>query len=81
MQNKGKATMVQNILDDRSHVFRLPAEEAVVAAHEFFDRKNCDANYQDPFNHPEFREHKRGFSCGDWFAYRQTNEYQLDGQA
>lgn len=78
MQNKGKTTIVQNILDDRSHIFCLPAQEAVVAAHELFDREDCNASSKDPVEHPEFRVHKRGFSCGDWFAYSPAGEDELD---
>ena len=74
MQDRPERTFVQNILDDRSHVFHLPAPEAVVAAHEFFDRENYDTPYRDPQNHPQFKVHKRGFSCGDWIAYNQTDE-------
>ncbi|MFZ2446040.1 MAG: hypothetical protein WAW37_06770 [Syntrophobacteraceae bacterium] len=77
MRNKGKSTIVHNILDDRSHVFSLPAHEAVVAAYECFDRKRCGASYLDPRRHPAFREHKRGYSCGDWIAYRQADEDQV----
>jgi hypothetical protein len=78
MQDRRKATIVQNIMDDRLHVSHLPAHEAVVAAHECLDRKDCVSKYRNPLTHPEFRVHKRGYSCGDWFAYRQTDEDLLD---
>jgi hypothetical protein len=78
MQDSSKTTIVQNIMDDRLYVFHLPAEKAVVAAHECFDRQNCQASYQDPIEHPDFREHKRGFSCGDWIAFKQAGEDDAD---
>ena len=74
-------TIVQNIMDDRLYVFPLPAEKAVVAACELFDRQSCRANYQDPLKHPDFREHKRGFSCGDWIAFKQVDEDDGDQSA
>jgi hypothetical protein len=78
MEDSGRTTIVQNIMDDRLHVFLLPARKAVVAAYEFFDRQNCRANYHDPLKHPDFREHKRGFSCGDWIAFKQVDEDDVD---
>jgi hypothetical protein len=78
MDHDSRTTIVQNILDDRLYVFSLPAEKAVVAACELFDRQSCRANYQDPLKHPDFREHKRGFSCGDWIAFKQADEDDVD---
>ncbi|MFZ0931431.1 MAG: hypothetical protein WAN11_22695 [Syntrophobacteraceae bacterium] len=78
MEDDSRMTIVQNIMDDRLCVFPLPAEEAVVAAHEFFDRQNCQESYHDPLKHPDFREHKRGFSCGDWIAFKQVGEDDVD---
>ena len=63
---------------DRLYVFHLPAEKAVVAAHEFFDRHNRLADYHNPHEHPDFREHKRGFSCGNWIAFKQVDEDDVD---
>ncbi|MGA2228916.1 MAG: hypothetical protein ABSH41_31150 [Syntrophobacteraceae bacterium] len=74
MVDSGKTTIVQNIMDDRLFVFALPASKAVVAAHEFFDRRNFQANYHDPYEHPDLREYKRGFSCGDWIAHKEVDE-------
>ena len=73
-----RLTIVQNIMDNRLRLFRLPAGKAVVAAHELFDRRNCVANYRNPHEHPDFREHKRGFSCGDWIAFKQADEDDAD---
>jgi hypothetical protein len=78
MEDNSRTTIVQNIMDDRLLVFPLPAAEAVVAACELFDRRNCAANCQDPLKHPDFREHKRGFSCGDWIAFKQADEDDVD---
>lgn len=74
MEDKRTTTVVQNIMDDRSYVLLLPARMAVVAAHEFFDLHNFQANYHEPLKHPDFSEHKQGFSCGDWIAFKETNE-------
>lgn len=78
MEDKRKTTFVQNIMDNRLIVFSLPAREAVVAAHEFFDGRNFQSNNPDPLKHPDFREHKRGFSCGDWIAFKQVGEDDVD---
>jgi hypothetical protein len=78
MEDSSTTTIVQNIMDDRLYVFALPARKAVVAAHEFFDRLNCQSNYHDPIKHPDLREHKRGFSCGDWVAFRPVDEDDVD---
>jgi hypothetical protein len=65
-------------MDDRLHVFPLSTRKADVAAYELLDRHNCQANYHDPLKHPDFREHKRGFSCGDWIAFKQVDEDDVD---
>ena len=78
MEDSGRMTIVQNIMDDRLCVFPLPAQKAVVAAYEFFERQDCRACYHDPLKHPDFREHKRGFSCGDWIAFKQADEDDVD---
>ena len=78
MADDSRTTIVQNIMDDRLYVFPLPAAKAVVAACELFEGQNGRANYHDPFKHPDFREHKRGFSCGDWIAFKQADEDDVD---
>ncbi len=78
MESGSRTTIVQNIMDDRLYVFPLPPEKAVVAACELFERQNCRANYHDPLKHPAFREHKRGFSCGDWIAFKQADKVDVD---
>ncbi len=78
MEDKRKTTLVQNIMDDRSYVLCLPARMAVVAAHEFFDRHDFQTNYREPLKHSDFSEHKRGFSCGDWIAFKEVDDDNIN---
>lgn len=64
-------TLVMNLMDDRKKVYELPAERAVVVAYEQFEKGNRTlVNYHDPSTHPRFEEHRLGFACGDWIAYK-----------
>ena len=66
-------TEVLNLMDGRIAVFSLSADMAVVAAYEQFEKGNFDAaSYLHPTEHPHFREHRLGYSCEDWIAYRET---------
>lgn len=46
-------TVVMNLLDDRTSLYDMPPDNAVVAAYEQFERNNfAVASYPDPHNHP-----------------------------
>jgi hypothetical protein len=65
-------TEVINLMDGRVHVLPLAADMAVVAAYEQFEKGGYAVNaYQQPSEHPLFNEHRLGFSCGDWIAYKK----------
>lgn len=68
-------TVVMNLLDDRTRQYDMAPDKAVIAAYEQFERNNfAVASYPDPQNHPEFSEHRRGYACGDWIAYKKQGE-------
>ena len=69
--NERIRTVVLNLMDGREEVFSLSARQAVVAASEKDTRGIVDLDGSpDPSTHPDFREHRLGFSCGDWIAYK-----------
>lgn len=68
---KPPRTIVYNILDDRSKVYDLPPDMAVVAAFqecEFEDGGIADRLFSD---YPQCKEYHRGFACGDWIAFKE----------
>lgn len=66
-------TVVLNLADGRETSFILPPNQAVVAAFEMFEAGGREiTGATDPVQHPHFREHRLGYSCGDWIAYRES---------
>ncbi len=69
--NDRQNTAVTNLLDDRTVIYNLPPDQAVVAAFEEHDRDAFDAlSRLIPEEHPFFKEYSRGYACGDWIAYK-----------
>ena len=76
MIEKKSMTAVINLMDDRKKVYRLAPEEAVVAAYEEFEHGvSVGAEHIDPHRHPEFKEYRRGFACGDWVTLKDPTGY------
>lgn len=70
-------TIVTNLMNNRQKAYDLPPEEAVVAAFEEFERGNTAPElHLFPQKHPFFEEHRHGFACGDWIAYKRRLVYQ-----
>lgn len=68
-------TVVMNLMDDRTKVYHLPPDRAVVVAYEQLEEGNSlIVNYKDPATHPQFKEYRRGFACGDWIAYKKETK-------
>ncbi len=68
-------TIVINLFDDRTRLYNMSPDKAVVAAYEQFERNNfAVASYPEPKDHPDFSEHRRGYACGDWIAYKNQDE-------
>jgi hypothetical protein len=65
-------TRVVNLMNDLVVEYHLPLELAVITAFEQLEKKNYDRDsYPTPEDHPQFREYRRGFSCGDWVTWKQ----------
>lgn len=72
-------TVVLNLADGRETSLALPPNQAVVAAFELYDAGSPDLpGNPDPVEHPHFREHRLGYSCGDWIAYRDRHILELN---
>jgi hypothetical protein len=66
-------TIVLNIMDGRERFFALPPDKAVIAAFEIFDTgEDVSDGLLNPPTHPNFNEHRLGYSCGDWIAYKDS---------
>lgn len=60
-------TTVVNLETGEEVGYTLPPALAVVAAYEYFNRKNKNTwDYLKPDEHPMFRNGKRTVACGDW---------------
>ncbi len=71
---KTPGTVVLNLMDGRESIFELPPDEAVLAAFQAFDEMEYAApNRLNPSTHPDLKEYRLGYSCGDWIAYRDES--------
>lgn len=61
-----------NLSTGEEACYTLPPALAVVAAHEYFTRKNKNTwDYLKPDEHPMFRNGKRTVCCGEWVALKK----------
>lgn len=69
-------TTVVNLETGEEVRYTLPPALAVVAAYEYFTRKNKSTwDYLKPVDHPQFVDGRLTVACGDWAAAKVNKNH------